>query len=113
MPAGAKQPVDEGRALEGWAIESAREFAGKSREALAEALNTAAQKDPRPLGLKPHYTYDSVKQMELGTRRAVTTAELRVIAEVTGFPLSWFTSNPKEGLPKSEPPPDLLFPVAA
>lgn len=87
MPAGAKQAVGVGRPLEAWAIESARDYAGLSRDELASRLNETLTPD-RP------YTYDSIREMERGLRRRASFAEVSTIATITGFPISWFQSNP-------------------
>lgn len=88
MPAGAKQAVPEGRPLEAWAIESARDFAGMSREELAEELT---KRIGRP------YNYGTVREMERGLRRKVSFAEVSAVAAITGFPLAWFQLNPTSG----------------
>lgn len=73
------------RPVSAWAVQAAREFIGQSREELAADLTVRTQEP---------WSYQSVFRIESGKRR-IEPELLAVIAEIQGFPLSWYVTEPR------------------
>lgn len=73
------------RPVSAWAVQAAREFIGQSREELADELTERTGAE---------WSYQSVFRIESGKRR-IEAELLAVIADIQGFPLEWYVTEPR------------------
>ena len=83
---GVLATTTDGRPIEAWAIASARDLAGLSRQAMADELAKLTG---------DHWSAVMVSRLEQGKKRA-TYATVVAVAHITGVPIRWFHLHPAE-----------------